>query len=192
MKKSLPEIDGTAQLRLTRSGVIGEAEVLRREVAHAVSGMSPAVIVSLAMSRHPEQTAALAFASFRSEVTECLRMLDSSTKGLQDALDAKREQLASVVAAAANRGLEIVQLVSHIDSKIACSQRNDEEKRERLRQAGLTGAELETVSASTDNAELLAKRAALLAENEALQEFLRTRDEQDLPEGFAEKVHAAA
>jgi hypothetical protein len=192
MKKPLPQINGAEQLRLTRINVIGEIEALRNDVVRRMTRLQPASIMALAMSRHPEQSAEQAFATFRSEVAEFLCALETCSDETQVALNAAKQRLAPIVAFAAHRGLDLVARISNIDARINANQRNDAEKRKRLRNAGLKGDELESVASTTDNSELLAQRAAMVAENEALQRFLRTRDEQHLPEGFANEVREAA
>ncbi len=193
MKKPLPKIDGAEQLRLTRTNVIGAVEALRNDVVRRMTRLQPASILALAMARHPEQSAEQAFETFRGEVAGFLSALETCSTESQVALGAEKERLAPIVAAAAHRSLDIVARISNIDGRINANQRNDAERRERFRKAGLTGAELESVAASpTDNSELLARRADLVAESEALQEFLRTRDERYLPEGFANEVREAA
>jgi len=192
MKKSLPKIDGALQLLLARTNVIGEVEALRSDIVGRVTRLQPASIVALAMSRHPEQSAEQALEIFCGEVATFLCALELCSDESQAALEAERDRLAPIVAAAAHRGLDIAARISNIDARIDANQRRNVEKRERLRKAGLTGDELESVASPTDNSELLSERAAMAAENEALQEFLRTRDEQNLPDGFANKVREAA
>jgi hypothetical protein len=193
MKKPLPKINGAEQLRLAReTNVIGDIEGFRNEIARTVTRLQPASIVALAMSRHPEQSAEQAFETFRGEVTEFFYALETCSDESQAALEAAKQRLAPIVASAAHRGLDLVARISNIEARINANQRNDAEKRKRLLNAGLKGDELESVASPTDNSELLAQRSAMVAENEALQEFLRTRDEQHLPEGFANEVCEAA
>jgi hypothetical protein len=193
MKKPLSKIGAAEQLQLAReTNVIGDIEALRSDIARRMARLQPASILALAMSRHPEQLAEEAFETFRGEVAEYLCVLETCSDDSQAALAVEKERLAPIVASAAHRDLDIVARISTIDARIRANQRNDAEKSKRLRSAGLSGNELESVASPTDNSELLAERAAMLAESEALQEFLRTRNEQHLPDGFAEKVLEAA
>ena len=185
MSNSLPKIEIAELIRLGHAGVLEEAKTLRRHVVRAVDNLSPNTVLSFAMSRHPGIAAAEAFNAFKAEVTEFLATLSANAEAVDSAISDEKTALAPVVAAAAHRGLEIVQLVANIDSRVASNQNHDLGKRERLVKAGLTGSKLEAAAAPTDNSELLAEREALLAEGEALQRFLQSRDLRDLPENFA-------
>lgn len=185
MSNSLPKIEITELVRLGQAGVIEEIKILRRQVVRAVDGLSPSAILALAMSRHAGTAPAEAFNSFRAEVAEFLATLRANAEAMDSAIGSDKAALAPMVAAAASRELEIVELVAGIDSRVASNQSHDLGKRDRLVKAGLTGSELETASAPTDNSQLLAEREALLAEGETLQRFLQSRDMRDLPTGFA-------
>lgn len=193
MKKPLPKIEAAEQLRLSReTNVIGEVEALRSEIARKVTRLNPASFVALAMSRCPEQSAERAFESFRAEVTEFLAALESSGEELQADFNAEKERIAPTLEAATRGHFAILDRMKSIDGRINANQRNDAEKRKRLGDAGLKGAELESVATPTDNSKLVAERAGLQAENEALLEFIRTKDTRHLPEGFANDVREAA
>lgn len=185
MNNQFPQIDAAELVRLGQAGVIEEIKTLRRHVARAVDGLSPNAIVALAMSRHAGLAAAEAFYAFKAEVAEFLGTLRANAEAVDASFGSDKAALAPVVAAAASRELEIVGLVAGIDSRVASNQSHDLGKLERLRKAGLSGSELEAAAAPTDNAPLLASREALLAEGEALQKFLCSRDTRDLPKGFA-------
>jgi len=193
MKKSLPKIEAAEQLRLAReTNVIGEIEALRSEIARKVARLNPASIVALAMFRFPEQSAEQAFESFRAEVAEFLASLESSGEELKADFNAEKERIAPTLEAATRRHFAILDRFKSIDGRINANQRNDAEKRKRLSDAGLKGAELESVAAPTDSSKLVAERADLQVENEALLEFIRTKDTRHLPEGFAIEVREAA
>lgn len=189
--KSLPIVDGAELMRLARTGVIAEADGLRRELSKALAALNPAAIVALAMSIAPDKSAAVALQQFKDKTTELLGLLSTSSAEAQAAQRAERDRLAPVVAAATHRSLEIVGVVNRIESLIRSREADDHGKRDRLRKEGLSGAELDRASAPFDSSELQAERATLLAEQEALQKFLRSRDPRDIPEGFAEVSEAA-
>ena len=188
----MKKIDVTEQLRLSRNGVLADAQLFQKKIAHRLTKLSPEAIVSLAMLRNPDQSADLAFQVLTVEVSEFLTALEASDAALLAALRAEKDGLAPVVAAAASRELEIVGLVAGIDSRVASNQSHDQAARERLVKAGLSGSKLESAAAPTDNGELLAEREALLAEGETLQQFLQFRNPSFLLNGFAESFSAAA
>lgn len=189
---TLPKIDGAELQRLHRSGTIRNAEVIARNVARAANGLPAEAIVALAVAHYPGDAPAAAVVRFGADVDNLVRALEASGKELRADLNAERNRMAPIVAAAAHRGLEIGGEISAIDSRIASIRSGDADKRERLRKAGLIGAELESASAPTDTSALSDKRARLVAESETLERFLQSRDTTNLPAGFAEKVREAA
>ncbi|WP_342315739.1 hypothetical protein [Lysobacter sp. FW306-1B-D06B] len=191
--KTLPKIEAAEQLRLAReTNVIAEVEALRSEIARKVNRLSPAAIVALACSRFSESTTELAFENFRTEVVEFLAALEASSEELRADFNAEKERIGPTLEAATRRHFAIIDRIKSIDGRISANQRNDANKRERLSKAGLKGAELESVALPTDNSALAAERADLQAENEALLEFIRTKDTRHLPDGFAREVREAA
>lgn len=188
----LQKINGAELAHLARAGVIADADGLRREVSKALAALNPAALVALAMSIAPDESAAVALRQLKDKTTELLGLLSASSEEAHAAQRAERERLAGVVAAAGRRSLEIATRESNIDGRVAGIKSHNESKRERLSKAGLSGAELENASAPTSYDELLSERAAILAEQAALEEFLKTRDTAHLPEGFADKVREVA
>lgn len=189
---TLPKIDGPELMNLARAGLIADADGLRREVSKALAALDPVAIVALAMSITPDKSAAVALQQFRDKTTELLGLLSVSSQEAQGAQRAEQHRLAGVVSAAAHRSLEIVGDVEFIDRTIRSGQLRNESKREELRKAGLTGDKLDAAAAPCDFSELQAQSAALLAECEQLQNFLKTRDTAHLPPGFACEVRDAA
>lgn len=189
---ALPMIDGAELMRLARTGVIADADGLRREMSKALAAINPAALVALALYREPNKPAAVALQRLTREVTESLGLLSAAGERLQTAQRVERDRLAGVVAAAAHRSLEIVSAVRHVESRIRSGETADHGKRDRLRKEGLSGAELDRSAAPFDPSELQAERAALLAEGEALEQFLQTRDPRHIPEAFASELREAA
>lgn len=195
MKKQLnplPKIDGAELIRLARTGVTAEAENLRLELKRAVSALSPASIVALALSRAPDQSAAVALQLFKDKATELMGMLSAASEEMEAAQRAEQDRLAPLVAAAAHRSLEIVGAVKLIDSTVSNGQLRNESKREELRKLGLTGDKLDAAEAPCDFSDLQAQRGALLAEQAALEAFLKKRDTQHLPLALVHDFRGAA
>ena len=195
MKKQLnplPMIDGAQLMRFARTGVTAEAADLRRELSRAVNALSPASIVALALSRAPNQSAAVALQLFKGKATELIGMLSTASEEMEAAQRAERDRLAPLVAAAAHRSLEIVGAVKLIDNTVRNGHLRNESKREELRKLGLTGDKLDAAEAPCDFSVLQARRGALLAEQAALEAFLKTRDTQHLPLALADEFRDAA
>lgn len=181
---SLPAIDGPELARLARTGVLAETESIRRDVAKALGALNSAAIVALAMAAAPGESAAVAVGAMKSKMSDMLRVLSASSEELQAAQRAEQARIAPLVAAAGHRSLEIEGTLQGIAGRIRCAESNQNGKRDRLRDAGLTGAELERTAAPFDPSELQAERAALMIEQDALHRFIQTRDPEHLPTGF--------
>ena len=189
--RSLSIVDGAELMRLARTGVITEADGLRREVSKALAALHPAAIVALALSIAPDESAAVALQRFKNMTTELLALLSVSGEKAEAAQRAEQHRLAGAVATAAHRTLEIAAAMTHIESRVRFGEAAHHGKRARLRNEGLSGAELDKAAAPFDPSELHAQRAALLAEQDTLEIFLRTRDPQHLPAGIAREVNEA-
>ena len=180
------KVDGAKLRRLHQTGAMQIAATVARKVAVANRGLSPNDVLALALHLHPEDAPADALVRLDATVDNFIRSFSAVSSELRDTLAADRERMAPVVAKAARRRLQIVSELGAIGSHIRSIERHDLAKRERLTSAGLSDAELQAVAAATDTTKLSARRAALNAEGEALERFLSTYDERDLPAGFAE------
>jgi hypothetical protein len=193
MKMLLPKVAVAEHVRLTReTEVFKQIEILRVDIVRVAKRLKPTSILALAMLRFPELSAEQAFEKFRAEASEFIAALVSSAEELQADFNAEKERAAPILAAAARRNFAILDRIRTIDAIINSNQRRDAEKRKRLTDAGLKGDELESAAASINDSELTAERDALLVENERLEKFLLTRNELDLPEGFASELREAA
>lgn len=185
---NLPTIDGAELARLARAGVLAEAGTIRRDASKALAALNDAAVVALAMAGAPGESAAVAVHALKSKLTDMLRALSASSEELQNAQRAEKERLAPLVAAAAHRSIEIVSTLEGIARRIRFGESDQNGKRDRLKAAGLSGAELDRAAAPFDPSELQAERAALMVEQDALGQFLQTRDAQHLPAGFADEA----
>jgi hypothetical protein len=181
---NLPAIDGPELARLARTGVLAEAETIRRDVSKALGALNTAAIVALAMAGAPGESAAVAVHALKSKVADMLRVLQASSEELQAAQRAEHARIAPLVAAAAHRSLEVVGILEFIAGRIRSGESNQNGKRDRLKAAGLIGADLDRAAAPFDPSELQVERAALMIEQDALQQFIQTRDPDHLPASF--------
>ena len=184
------KIDDAELCRLYLSGATQTATAIARKVAHAARSLSHNDVVALALHLHPDHAPAAALARLDATADDFIRTFGAVSRQFCDALAADRERKAPIVAQAARRRHEVASDIAAIDSSIAAIERNDATKRERLKSAGLSGAELHRAAVPTDTAELSVRHGALVVESEALDRFLRTRDEGDLPAGFADSAAA--
>jgi|GEM_PF-5083649 len=193
MKNHLPKVTSAELTHLMRNArLIENVDAMRRDIARAANYLPTVGFVALARKRHPDLPVAAAFDAFMVEVADFIAEARAIGSIAVADLDEEEKRLAPVVAAAARRDLEIQRRVENIDKSIATNKSRRDEKRKKLIAAGLNLAEVNSHTATEDTSNLSDERAELLTEGGALQEFLRTRDERTLPEGFAEKVREAA
>lgn len=191
--KDLIKIEPSEQLRLaSETTALTQAERLRDGLARSIARLDAMTVIAAACAQFPEVPPEQAIGEFQRAVNLLVCSLEKHGADLKAAFNAERERIAPVLAAATHRHFALIAHINSIDGKLRCSAASDENKRARLRSAGLTGAELDSVTAPTDNAALLAERAELQAENDALLEFIRTKEERHLPEGFADGMAKAA
>jgi hypothetical protein len=184
IQTTLPTIDGPTMMELSRTGVLAEANEVRKTIQRALGELNPAGIVSLALSLKPDDPPASALAKLKAGIGETLTALAAAGTTSGKAHHAEQQRLAGTVAAATHRTLEIAGELNLIKSLIRSGENMETGKRERLRAAGLDGEELDRVAAPFDATTLNAQHSQLVAEQDALETFLRSRDPKDLPEGF--------
>lgn len=184
IQTTLPTIDGPTMMEFVRSGVLAESNELRKTIQRALGELNPAGIASLAMNAYPDQPPAAALGKLRTSVTEFLASLTAAGTASGEAHRSELQRIAGTVAAATHRTLEIAGELNLIKSLIRSGENMATSKRERLRAAGLDGDELDRAAAPFDATALNAQHARLVAEQDALETFLRSRDPMHLPEGF--------
>lgn len=182
------KIDDAELRRLHQSGTMHTATTVARKFAGAARGLTPNDVLALALHLHPKDAPADALARLDATVDDFIRTFSAVSSQLREALTADHERLAPIVAKAARRRHEGMSEIAAIDSRIAAIKRHDSAKRERLKHAGLSEAEVHTVGTPSDTSALSERRAALVAEAEALDRFLRTREAGELPADFAENA----
>lgn len=193
MKNPLPKVTSAELTLLMRNAhLVQNVHAMRRDIARTAENLPTVGFVVLAKKRHPDLSVVAALDAFMIEVADFIAEAMAFGSIAVAALDEEEKRLAPVVAAAASRAHAIAGHVERIDRRIATSKSRRDEKRNKLIAAGLNLAEVNSHTAFEDTSDLSDERAELIAEGSALQEFLRTRDEQSLPVGFAEKVREAA
>jgi hypothetical protein len=184
IQNTLPTIDGPTMMELSRSGVLAEANEVRKTIQRAVGELNPAGVVSLALSLNPDEPPASALAKVKASIGEALTALAAAGTTSGDAHRAEHQRFAGTVEAAAHRTLEIAGKLASIKARIRSGEHSQNGKRDRLRAAGLDGEELDRAAVPFDATVLNAEHAKLVEEQNALETFLRSRDPRHLPEGF--------
>ncbi len=163
---------------------------LRATISAQVFLLKPEAMLAVAMQQFPGEDAHSAILKLHAEVDHVLRALAQFGEDVNSVAEAESERLAPMIAAAARRDLAIPSKLQGIDNVLKVMDASTDERRDNLRKAGVKSDEVERIIAQGAEeraarcAELNAERSSLLAEQEALGMFLKSRNEQDLPEGF--------
>lgn len=164
---------------------------LRADIVAAVQGLEPETMAALARQYHPEaETNYQAAAYFGLEVMAALRALSQHGEDVRSIAGAEAECQAPLVATATRRIFEIPSKLEAVKSQLRHMDVAANERRENLRKACVAGEDLERLMAegaderTARRTSLNAEHQALLAEQESLARFLKTREEQYLPAGF--------
>jgi hypothetical protein len=156
---------------------VDAAIAARNDMARAIRRLNPFTVACLMQLSFPG-------ADWRERLDSLLWGLAKHGKDCVHVLDSDNAKHAPFVAAAAHRSLEIVGEIRRVDSRIAGLDRAKQAKREVLEEAGVSPAEQERLLATDDLGALIAEKAALIVEGDALEQYVRLKDESLLPAGF--------
>lgn len=166
------------------------AEALLRRLRNSLADISPVTIALLAVQRNPGRVVD-AIALLDEDFVEVFASMAETSNEIKAAEAAERARLAPLLAEAGRRVLECTARLESIPAEIAYVAGIAGAARAKYEAAGLSAAEIAglTQKIAADNAqraaELQDEQSRLADEVETLGEFLRSRDESVLPEGFA-------
>lgn len=166
------------------------ADALLSRLRANLADISPISICFLAVQRHPGRLLD-ALAILDDEFGELFANLAFISEKVKEAEAAERTRLAPLLAEAGQRVIEGTARLENIPAELAYAAGIPESARAKYEAAGLSAAEITGLTSKlvADNAqraaELQDEQARLADEVETLGEFLRSRDESMLPEGFA-------
>lgn len=166
------------------------ADALLSRLRANLADISPVSICFLAVQRHPGRVVD-ALATLNEEFGELFANLAFISEKVKEAEAAERTRLAPLLAEAGQRVLEGTARLENIPAELAYAEGIPESARAKYEAAGLSAAEITGLTSKlvADNAQRAAslkeEQARLADEVETLGEFLRSRDESMLPEGFA-------
>ena len=165
------------------------ADRILRDLERAIRKANQLTVAAVALHRAPGLPITDALRALAGEVDAMVAALERFQATTATTLKADQDRLAPLMSAAVRRSFAAVRRIEQIDAQVRSGEQRAQDKREKLRAAGVTGADLDALSKPFDPAPLEAERAALAAEIELLERFLRTKDESILPADF---VGAAA
>lgn len=171
------------------SAALQAARELRDTTADQIKRVRADAIAAMAQERHPECTAVEAVNAFSAELTFELAPLLDSSEALAKAETEACARQKPIVDAAARRTLQIAKRIADIEQVIKYSKHvSSDSHRAELFHSGRSTVQMNELAAPRDCSALLAEQAELHIESDALEKFLRSRDERDLPEKFCEGV----
>jgi hypothetical protein len=191
LRTNLPVIDPQEIRALNRNQELQHTLIdLRRDVETAARRIELGTLLALARSRSSGENDPGAVEKLVIEVRAVLNELAQHGEAVRTLVKVERERQAPLVAEAGRQDIELQRKIEEIDRGLHLFGSEVETQREALRKAGIKPAEIERLIAQDAESRearrigLVAERDALLTEQKALGQFLRTRDEQCLLEGF--------
>lgn len=192
MFKTNPPLPSADEIRAFRhdSQALRAAVKLRADLSQGIRLLEPETLLALARQYFPGEDDYQALVKFGLETTAVLRDLAAHGEDVRSIAGSEAEYLAPLVATATRRVLEIPSKLEGVKSQLRLMDVTANERRENLRKAGVADEDLERLMAegaderTARHTSLNAEHQALLAEQESLARFLKTRDEQYLPADF--------
>ena len=163
------------------------------KIKHSVQRLSElhdGTFSEVAKHRHPELTAPAALAAFADELQQFLDAALLHTHDFRLTWETEQRRSVPVISAATRRMFSCHEKAEGLNRRIARADTDVAERRARLSKAGCTAEEAARLVPETDVPALQTQRDALLEEARQLENFIRTKNEADLPSNFhAEWAH---
>jgi hypothetical protein len=163
---------------------------LRRDVVIAARRIELPTLLALARSRFSGENDHEAVERLGQEARAILDALAQHGAAVRTQAQAEKDRLAPLVSEAGHQDIELQRKIEKVDRGLHVVGGEVVTQREALRKAGVSPEEIERLIAQDVKArearrsELITERNALALQQLALEEFLKTRDEGFLPEGF--------
>lgn len=190
VRPPLPSPEDLQSFRLDAEAMRAAVK-LRATISAQVFLLRPETLLALARQFFPGENYFQAISKFGLEAVAALRELTQHGEDVCSLSKAENDRLAPLVAEAARRSFEIVRKLEGVSNALRFIDADIIEREASLRKAGVKGEDLARVMA--DGAEdrearrtaLNDERTALLAQQGALSDFLKSGNERHLPEGFS-------
>lgn len=163
-----------------------------RALQEVASSISPQTIIAIAQQRHGGMPALMAVANLQAEINDLAATIAEHGQEFEVARIGEAERLQPLVSSACRRTLAIAEHIQNIQKRIARTETDIAIRRQKLKEGGLSMAEIQQLAPVDNTPALQAECADLATEAEALENFLRTKDESHLPADFAQPTALAA
>lgn len=153
-------------------------------LANIVRNLAPFTVAAIAQNLRPDLPTHEALAELSIQADAILAEVGKFNVDAYTAESAENARIAPLFDRATRRMMELFVLIPSLDSQIASFKANRAAKLKKLVGAGLSPDEAELMAGDKAPASLIEQRATAQTECDALQAFIRTKDESLLPEGF--------
>jgi hypothetical protein len=163
---------------------IRAAVSIKHDLIRLAKKLRPYSVYRVALQHFRDEPGNSALNQLCTLVSNALRDLERHRESFEALKSADDDRLHPAVSAAGRRHLRIeCELIPLIDYAIQKFHSDQMEKRKHLEEAGVGEADIERLLSSEDVSidDLIAEKSALEAENQALVQFLQTKDESLLP-----------
>lgn len=177
-------VESTAALHVRGSHFVK----IQRDIRQIAELCTPSAVARIAKQRHPDSNDPVT--KLAEELNDLVAGLEAFNIGLAEAKRAEDDRLMPVIKSATRRLFEVADQIDRLDRMIGRSAQDHAARCKRLGEAGLSAGEVEKLAPLPDVAAMESERAALIAERNALDGFVRTKDEGLLPARFVESLAA--
>lgn len=161
------------------------ARKLKADIRRAADSVALEVLYAAAAHRFPNDAPMQALQKLGLETTALLRDLGRLGEDARSVQDAERARLEPLTRAATKRMFAAIERLGSIPRIVAAYEGTAREKRRELKLLGVEDqAIIERVAPMPDREQFEAEENALKAEIAALERFIHTGDESDLPPGI--------
>ena len=161
------------------------ARKLKADIRRAADSVALEALYAAAAHRFPNDAPMQALQKLGLETTALLRDRGRLGGDARSVPDAERARLEPLTRAATKRMFAAIERLGSIPRIVAAYEGTAREKRRELKLLGVEDqAIIERVAPMPDREQFVAEENALKAESAALERFIRTGDESDLPPGI--------
>lgn len=163
---------------------ISKAQSVINALHDLARAASPLTVIGLAQSLHPETTSIEAVNLLLIDVEQAVAATKRNADEFKFVEIAERARLAPAKSTASRRIFDIQHRLNAIASATASLKNSTEKRREELLLAKVSPADIDKLEPLFDPAAGAAETAILKTELTALEAFLASSDESQLPDGF--------
>lgn len=163
---------------------VKSAQSITRTIEASLRCLKPRTIGAIAQNLRPDMPLLQALAEFQIQADKVLSEIESFSSIATVVEKEENERLKPTFDRAVMRFFELMKRLPAIDRQIADYENQRRAKVNRFTEAGLSLEVAEREAGETTPSALITERDAAQAEHDALDMFIKTKDETHLPAGF--------